>query len=125
MRYQQSHEGDPRTHATVWFTIEDQARTKRCQVVHVYHDAEYNYTGRLLHPERDNKGENNKEKNKGPWNLLQISFSKEQSSDTAQVGVLIHDGQGLCQDKRLSLLINIKSIDEICSEEKVNDIEES
>ncbi|KAF2702826.1 hypothetical protein K504DRAFT_393781, partial [Pleomassaria siparia CBS 279.74] len=39
---------DPKPHATMFLATDEQARNNRSQTVHIYHDAEYNYTGHTL-----------------------------------------------------------------------------
>lgn len=42
-------------HATALLVTEDQARNNKSQTVHIYRDANHNYTSHTLYEERDDK----------------------------------------------------------------------
>ncbi|OAL43435.1 hypothetical protein IQ07DRAFT_605760 [Pyrenochaeta sp. DS3sAY3a] len=46
---------DPIPHATALLATDDQAKNNKSQTVHIYHEANHNYTGHILFEEKDNK----------------------------------------------------------------------
>lgn len=53
---------DSKPHATIALATEDQAKKEKCQVAHLYHDNDHNYTGHTLYKEQDYKNKKGKKK---------------------------------------------------------------